>query len=280
MRNGFTWRQDTERWEGPDTAAAWKAAKRLVKKLAATPAWSGGQATPRPARRGAVRFVGNTTSVALTSARGALRVLPARFVLMSAAAAAREPGRRLRRAVGDPMPLLAMNRTEHRRLWLTLDAVAPLRCTQDSRDCGPDPDDIWFGRHHGLSTGFLVWMGAPEAPIWRVVESRSVFADAARASEYLRDNLASLSEGASAVASAPAVGDACRVFGGPREVLPGARSCWSASACWSAASSASVAPGVSSAWPPPGTPAAPASVCRAGSSLPGHGQRMCRRRRA
>lgn len=119
------------------------------------------------------------------------------------------------------MPLLAMNRTEHRRLWLTLDAVAPLRCTQDSRDCGPDPDDIWFGRHHGLSTGFLVWMGAPEAPIWRVVESRSVFADAARASEYLRDNLASLSEGASAVTSAPAVGDECRVFGGPREVLPG-----------------------------------------------------------
>jgi len=90
----------------------------------------------------------------------------------------------------------------------------PMRCVQDTREQGPDPGDVAFPRSHGLYSGFAVWMGSTEHPVWRLVDIRWVFPDSDRARAYHVETLAHNSEGAPPVDGAPVVGRECHVFGG------------------------------------------------------------------
>ena len=88
---GFRWSAEEGRYERKASEAAWSAAVKLVDELAValppkvvavvSPGAANEPQKPDPI---AGRVYGKATEVVLTSARGALKVIPARFVLMSA----------------------------------------------------------------------------------------------------------------------------------------------------------------------------------------------------
>lgn len=118
-----------------------------------------------------------------------------------------------------------VEREEYLELFLeSTDFNEPMRQTQDTPEKGPDPSDHAFPKHHGLFSGFNVFMGNSEEKVWRVVDIRWVFPNARRASEYLVESIAMQSEGAPPVAGAPEAGAQCQVFGGEQDgPLPGLR---------------------------------------------------------
>jgi len=110
-----------------------------------------------------------------------------------------------------------MGMTQDRYLSLFLEAAdfnPPMRRVQDTRLQGPDPKNVWFAKYQGILTGFAVWMGSPDAVIWRLVDIRAVFPTAWQASAWHAEALRYNSESQPPVAKAPAVGQECCVFGG------------------------------------------------------------------
>lgn len=87
---GFRWSDDEHRWRRKASDAAWTAAVRAVDRLAVGIAPAAANDSPAPVKKkpaksaSTSRVYGNATEVVLTSARGALKVIPARFVLMRA----------------------------------------------------------------------------------------------------------------------------------------------------------------------------------------------------
>ena len=94
-----------------------------------------------------------------------------------------------------------------------------MECIQDSRQWWPDPDDGEFARNQGIVTGFAVWQGATDQPIWRSVDIRFVFPTCWQASSYNASRLLANSEGWPPVEAVPEVGDECFVFGGTGDRL-------------------------------------------------------------
>lgn len=84
-------------------------------------------------------------------------------------------------------------------LSLFLDASelpAGLKIAQDSRLGKPDPGDRKFAELGGRRDGFMIWMAPKkDKPVWRVVDSRTVFPNANAAKAYLTASLGDYSEG-------------------------------------------------------------------------------------
>jgi hypothetical protein len=87
----------------------------------------------------------------------------------------------------------------------------------DRRGAGPHPHDRAFAANGGLAAGVAEWLGAPDAPVYRVLDARWVFASGRAARAYLdapatqllaRDGL-----GNPAVLQ---VGDGAHAWGDPR----------------------------------------------------------------
>jgi len=117
------------------------------------------------------------------------------------------------------VPVAGITFEEFLDLFVPWDESLPaLRLTQDGRELGPDPDDQAFARHQGLSSGLMVWMAAMGEPIWRLVDIRTTFPSATRASAYHRETMDRQSEGFPPVIDAPALGDECAVFGGTFQI--------------------------------------------------------------
>jgi hypothetical protein len=110
-------------------------------------------------------------------------------------------------------------------MYLDQEDLGPgLKCVQDSRLNGPDPGDDPFERLHGQHTGLVVWLGAPDQAVWRLVDIRFLFNSAVDAAAYHQERLAYNSEGATEVRGAPTVGEDCHVFGGARVIRVGDQS--------------------------------------------------------
>lgn len=102
--------------------------------------------------------------------------------------------------------------------YLEQDDLPGMSLVQDSADAGPDPGDYAFAACDGLGSGLRAWMAPETGPVWRLVDIRFVFPDAARASAYHAERLLANSELNPPVPDAPPVGEECRVFGGTRPV--------------------------------------------------------------
>ena len=89
-----------------------------------------------------------------------------------------------------------------------------LKMVQDSRLQGPDPKEVAFPRYQGIMSGFAVWMGEMDEPIFRSVDIRFVFPTAWQASAFHAAQLDLNSEGNPPLPDAPPVGQECRVFYG------------------------------------------------------------------
>ena len=102
------------------------------------------------------------------------------------------------------------------------DFPEPLRMVQDNRDQGPDPGNIAFPKYHGLFSGFRVWVGSDERPLWRIVDARWAFPSAEKAQAFHLEQLQHNSEGHPLISEASAVGECCHVFGGtsPNPLIP------------------------------------------------------------
>jgi hypothetical protein len=112
--------------------------------------------------------------------------------------------------------------THYDYLDLFLDASdfgGAMRMVQDSRLQGPDPDDGAFPKYGGILTGFAAWMASPDAPVWRMVDIRTIFPTEWQASAWHAARLFDNAERQPEVKGAPLVGQECWVFGG-RMQLP------------------------------------------------------------
>jgi hypothetical protein len=92
--------------------------------------------------------------------------------------------------------------------------VGSMRRTQDTRLQGPDPNDREFARHQGVQSGFAVWMGPSDAPVWRLVDIRWTFPSATLADGFLHAAMKANSERQPPFAGARPIGEGCEVFGG------------------------------------------------------------------
>jgi hypothetical protein len=102
--------------------------------------------------------------------------------------------------------------------YLEQDDLPRMSLVQDCAGAGPDDGDYAFAACDGMASGFRVWMAPESDPVWRLVDIRFVFPDAARASAYHTERLAVNSELNPPVPDAPGVGEECRVFGGTRSI--------------------------------------------------------------
>ena len=107
-----------------------------------------------------------------------------------------------------------------RGLYLVGDDLPDMTLVQDSATSGPDDGDYAYAACDGMGTGLRVWLGLPTQSIWRIVDIRFAFPDAARAAAYHAERLVANSEGHPALPDAPLVGDECHVFGGSRAMAP------------------------------------------------------------
>jgi hypothetical protein len=94
------------------------------------------------------------------------------------------------------------------------DLPGGMRMTQDSRMSGVDSSDSAFPQYRGEHTGFAVWIGQNNAPIWRMVDIRWVFPTEADAAAYHQATLQVNSEGDPSISEALPSGSDCYVFGG------------------------------------------------------------------
>jgi hypothetical protein len=118
-------------------------------------------------------------------------------------------------------PRVGITQDAYLRLFLDAEDLGPgMRKVQDTRLKGPDDVDVWFPKYQGILTGFAVWMGPKAAPLWRLVDIRTVFPTAWQASAWHAEALGYSSEGRRPVSDAPPVGNECKVFGG-EDPLPG-----------------------------------------------------------
>lgn len=116
----------------------------------------------------------------------------------------------------------SLSKESYLRLFLEAsDLPAGMERVQDSRTQGADPKDAAYKSHHGEASGMAAWMGADNAPIWRVVDIRWVFPTEAEAAAYIKETWRKHGEGQPEVRDAKSVGENCHVFGGTKrdEVL-------------------------------------------------------------
>jgi hypothetical protein len=75
-------------------------------------------------------------------------------------------------------------------------------------------DSGQFKRCGGVSSGLRVYQGPDQAALQRVVDMWWIFPNDAQAEKFLQASQSELSEGMPLVSNPPAVGDACKAFGG------------------------------------------------------------------
>lgn len=115
------------------------------------------------------------------------------------------------------MPVLVAGKTREEFLDLfleTKDFDKPVRLDQDTRERGPDPDNRAFPKHQGLFSGFTIWMGDTDCPVWRIVDGRWSFPLSEKASAFHQEALDHNSEGFPPVSGSRSVGEECHVSGG------------------------------------------------------------------
>src|SRR5688500_6653537 len=103
--------------------------------------------------------------------RSFMRCVPLAFVLVACA----------HEAVAPP------SADAYAALFLTEDDLPGLHRAQDARDRGADESDGAFAKHGGQRAGTVTWIGAKDATIYRVVDSRWVFPNAGDAASYLAE---------------------------------------------------------------------------------------------
>lgn len=99
-------------------------------------------------------------------------------------------------------------------LFLEGDDLPGMHLVQDSSDSAPAADDYAYAACDGIGTGLRVWLAPATQPVWRLVDIRFAFPDAARAAAYHAERLVANAEGQPPVLDAPLIGEDCRVFGG------------------------------------------------------------------
>jgi len=99
------------------------------------------------------------------------------------------------------------------------DLPAGMTRHQDSRTRGADPGDQAFAQYGGLQSGLARWGGGAGHPIDRLIDIRWLFPAEGAATAYHQATLQTNAEGMPPLASAPSVGQTCRVFGGTVEML-------------------------------------------------------------
>lgn len=102
------------------------------------------------------------------------------------------------------------------------DFPEPVQMAQDTRMQGADLRDHAFPKHQGLFSGFAVWLGSSEQPVWRVVDVRWSFPTSEKAIAYYKETLEANSEGHPPVRNAIPIGQQSHVFGGtePNPLAP------------------------------------------------------------
>jgi hypothetical protein len=118
--------------------------------------------------------------------------------------------------------MTVVTETQYLAGFLVTDDLPGMRHVQDSRRNLEDQQEAGFVEHHGLYSGLSAWMGADDAPVWRLVDIRMAFADEGSAIAFHREQLRQNAEGWSAVPGAPRAGTGCTVFGGsqPLPIAP------------------------------------------------------------
>ncbi|SNY23391.1 hypothetical protein [Paractinoplanes atraurantiacus] len=125
-----------------------------------------------------------------------------------------DPGARDPDPIPDPGPPPALE--AFREVYLTAEDLPGMQLVQDSADLAPDPGDYAFSACGGVGTGLRVWLAPDTSSVWRLVDIRFVFPDAASAAAYHAERLLANSEGNPPIPEALPVGEECRVFGGAR----------------------------------------------------------------